>query len=219
MQKTGDEILVVEFYRKLWQNPSESILQGRPIFQEREWIRILTPGNTLNVIDTLAEDHYKVRFSKEYQNFLDASVDHEVINGTPLASWSAITREVAEKLRYKKFYTIEQVAGASDAQLMSIGMDVGMQPHDFKRLASAYLESSAKTGDIMRREAELDLIRNDNDDLRAQNIDLSNTIKQMQVQMNAMAAQMTQMAPAAPKRSHKKKVVPKEEVSEDSIET
>lgn len=204
MQK-GDEKLHVEFRRELWQNPSESLLQGRPIFQEREWVRILIPGDNCNQINTLVEDHHKLRFPTLYEQFVNSREDQNTINGTPLSSWSAITREVAEKLRYKKFFTIEQVSTASDTQLNSIGMDVGMQPHDFRKLAIAYLESAGKTGEIMRREAELDLIRHDNSDLRAQNIEQANRIKDLERSVSHLLLATT---PAEkPKRAPKAKAV------------
>ena len=208
----GDEKLHVEFYRKLWQNPTQSVLQGRPIFEEREWIRILIPGNMLNVIDTLVEEHYKLRFAEHYQRFIESSEDKEAISGTPLSSWSAITREVAEKLRYKKFFTVEQVAGASDQNLMSIGMDVGMQPPDFRKLAAAYLESANKTGEIMRREAEMDLIRHSNDDLRFQNIDQANKIKELERNVSLLLEKRVRV------RTKKEQPVAQEDAKEDAKE-
>ena len=209
----SDSMLTVAFYRQLWQNHTKSIEEGRPIFEERDFIKIAVPGNNTLLIDTLAEEHYIQRFPDHYKRYKEAMSNEAVVNGTPLAHWPLVTRTAAEKLRFLKFETVEQIAGADDYQLNAIGMSVGMSPFEFKKLAQAYLESSKSTADVAKRNAELELLRADNDDLRMQNIKNEERLREMERSLAILAgnqANAQSMAPASvsakPRRARKELV-------------
>lgn len=200
-----DDKLTVQFYRDLWQNHGRTLEEGRPIFEERDFIKIAVPGNNTLLIDTLAEEHHFVRFAGHYKRYKEAMSNEAVINGTPLAQWPLITRNCAEKLRYLKFETVEQIAGADDFQLNAIGMSAGMSPYEFKKLAQAYLDSSKKTADSAKRTAEIELLRADNDDLRSNGIAQDERIRELERQIMLLAqAQAENSKPRTRSRSKDK---------------
>src|SRR5258708_32140737 len=111
-----DDILHVTFYMKSLKNEFETTKQGRPIFYEVPMVRIMTPGNQLNIVDTPTREDHKMRFPRQWAIF-QASQSQDQVVGTPVDQWPAITRSEAEELKGQKFFTVEQIAGASDLQI------------------------------------------------------------------------------------------------------
>jgi hypothetical protein len=58
-------------------------------------------------------------------------------------------------LKHFKFYTVEQVAQASDAQLGAMGMAAGMSPLALRDKAKAFLSSAKGTALVQQQADEL----------------------------------------------------------------
>ena len=116
-----DSRLNVKFYQKAIQNEFKSALEGRPIMEMRDFIIIEVPGNNLSVIDTFAAPEHKDRFPVQWARYQNEKTDGD-IEGTLLSEWPVLNSAVAAELKHFKFYTVEQVAQASDAQLNTLGM-------------------------------------------------------------------------------------------------
>jgi len=85
--------------------------------EEADWITIWTPGDPLNIIDTIANDLHKARFPKawaEYQGMQGVGK-----NGTPIDEWD-IHKNMIKVFKDLGYSTIEQVAGASEHSLSRI---------------------------------------------------------------------------------------------------
>ena len=78
---------------------------------------------------------------------------------TEIVEYYKITTAQAEELRALKFYTVEQVAGASDAQIIKIGMLAGMSPYSFRDKAKAFLDKAKGLADDAKRDEELNLLK------------------------------------------------------------
>lgn len=129
----GDTALYVQFYMHFLKNEPRSLEEGRPIFDDTEFVKIFTPGDRTNIIDRPVRPSDKIRFSKQYAAFKN---NQEVqATGTPLSEWPIITRAMAEELKYLGFQTVEQIAGMSDG---TAGSKAGLV--DLKNKANAYLE-------------------------------------------------------------------------------
>ena len=48
----ADTRLAVNFYKKAVENPVKTEMEGRPIYEDRIFVRILVPGDNLSIIDT-----------------------------------------------------------------------------------------------------------------------------------------------------------------------
>jgi len=157
-ERDSDRALHVTFYESSIQNGFQSELQGRPIFDAVDMIKIQTPGNTLNIIDTLAREEHKRRFPRHWAAYsarTDATTQGCI--GTPIEEWPQLNRAQAEELKAMKFLTVEAVAGAGDAQLAGIGMVAGQSVYVMRDKARAFLqlsELSAKNAEADRRIAD-----------------------------------------------------------------
>ena len=149
-----DSRLNVKFYQRAINNEFKSILEGRPIMEMRDFILIEVPGDNLTVIDTFAVDEHKQRFPVQWARYQNEKTDGD-IEGTLLHDWPVLNAAVAAELKHFKFYTVEQVAAASDAQLNTLGMAAGMSPLALRDKAKAYLGSAKDTALVQQQADEL----------------------------------------------------------------
>jgi hypothetical protein len=137
----ADASMHVTFYSKPIQNEFETNKQGRPIFIDMDWVRIIVPGDKNNIIDTYAREDHKQRWPIQWHRYLNQK-EGTVETGTPLTAWPIVSAAKAEELRSLNFKTVESIAGASDGQLQSLGMVAGMAPHEFRSRAQRYLKAA-----------------------------------------------------------------------------
>lgn len=186
--RNPDSLLHVRFYERALANNFQSEKQGRPIFDTVVFIEIHTPGNQLNIIDRPKIKQDEFRFLQQWQHYVATHSDDPAKQGTPLSQWPLLDVAKVEMLRAMKFFTVEQIAYASDEQINHLGMLAGMSPLSFRDRAKAYLEVARDASVVSAREAEL---KDANAKLEAQ-----------AVEMAAMKAQMAQIlariAPPAP---------------------
>lgn len=168
----GDEKLYVEFYIYEAVGPKSDPAQIGKTF-----IRIVTPGNQLNVVDRPMRESDQRRFPRHWLIYQQMNTGAPVV-GLDLGVWLTerpddLTRNQMDQLRALKFLTVEHVATASDAQLQRIGMGgIGLRD----RAAAFLAEHTAKkaTGDV--------------DALKQQNADMAAQLAAMQEQMAALMA-------------------------------
>lgn len=181
-----DSTVGVKFYSKPLQDNYQTEQQGRPIFVDTDMVRITTPGDSLSIIDTIATEHYRKRFPRQWDFYVSKKEgDQLTVGRTPLSAWSKLSAAQVEELRHLKFYSVEDVANASDAALANVGMIAGMGGHAFRDAAQVYLRVAKDSSVAVRMEQE-------NAALRAQ-------MEEMRQQMHsgfAALAQQTQAAPA-----------------------
>jgi hypothetical protein len=172
-----DSRLSVKFYQRAINNEFKSNLEGRPIMEMRDFIIIEVPGDNLTVIDTFAVDEHKKRFPVQWARYQNEKTDGDV-EGTLLHDWPILNAAVAAELKHFRFYTVEQIAEASDAQLNTLGMAAGMSPLSLRDKAKAFL-SSAKGSALVQQQA--DELRKRDEELsaiKAQLAELTNTMNQ-----------------------------------------
>ena len=139
-----DSRLNVKFYQKAIQNNFKTALEGRPIMEMADFILIEIPGNSNLTIDTFVAETDKQRFPVQWARYQNEKTDGD-IEGTLLHDWPVLNSAVAAELKHFKFYTVEQVASASDAQLNTLGMAAGMSPLALRDKAKAFLASAKDT--------------------------------------------------------------------------
>lgn len=133
----GDEKLVVQFFMRPRKNSRKSKEAGRPIFEEREYIRIMVPGNKDSIVCRPVSDMERQRFARQYRDWQDRRNDAEQVEGTPLSEWPGVTRSQCEELAHFKVYTVEQLAGLSDTNTQGM-MGIAL----IREKAKAYLEAA-----------------------------------------------------------------------------
>lgn len=197
----ADSRLSVVFYKRSMKQEDESIIAGRPIYKEFDFVRIDVPGDALTQIDTYANEGHKARFPRQWAHYQNQVGNHEQVIGTPIEEWTLISRSQADELKGIKFATVESVANASDQQIQRIGMIAGMNPYSFRDKAKAFLSLADQVGESNQREAELEKLRQENAAIKAES---DAKLAKQQEQIDALMAMMAEKKPKGRK--------PKEEI-------
>ncbi|RAK51198.1 hypothetical protein [Phenylobacterium soli] len=165
------------FYMRAVQNNFKSNLEGRPIFDEVEFVEIHVPGDRGTISDRPVNASDKARWPREYAAFkANEEIPEE---GTPIGEWPAINRSQAEELKHAKVRTVEQLAALPDEALMRV---VPMGGFSLRDKARRFLEAAASTAPMEKLSAE-------NDELRTTMAAMQEQMKLLQEQMAKQAAQ------------------------------
>ena len=160
------ENLHVEFFMQAVENPLKTKAEGRPIFEDREMIRIRFPGDNKRILvdyansettnpETRERATYAERFPKHYEAFTkNQSYNGE---GTPLSELPFLTEAKRAELRALNIQTAEALANMPERNRSALGMG-GQQ---LMMQARAYLERAQGSALETKMAAE-------NADLRAQ---------------------------------------------------
>jgi hypothetical protein len=196
-----DSGLYVEFYSRETENPKKSEDAGRPIFESRDYVKIMAVGDKSKQWDRPVRKEPQgnvpadtVRFSRQWEAYKRQEV--QVTEGTPVVEWPAITRGDAESLKSINIHTIEQLASLQDNNLEWLGAR-GMRDK-----ARAWIEK-AKDGAISAQWAK------EKEEMMAQ-------INALKNQLEGFIKEGVQEASAPPKRGRPKKV---KEDEQNSITT
>ena len=141
---------IPNFHYQQVHNEERSEEEGKTVFEQKEFVEIIIPGNARERPIFEVEDSHRERWPLQYDRFLKKQ-EQRLDEGLPLMEWSQITRTMAASFEHDKVYTVEQLANLPDANLMSMGP--GML--DLKYKAQKYLEM--QTG-----EAAINKIINEN---------------------------------------------------------
>ena len=146
-----DSKVWVKFYLHLSEDSSKSAEAGRPVFVEKEYVEIRSPGNETNIINRPVSDLDRNRFPRHYKMFKEGIAD--AVIGTPLSEMLWIKRTTAEELKHLKIITVEHLAAVTDDVC---GRMAGL--YDLKAKAKAYLENSGKPDveSLLKRIADLE---------------------------------------------------------------
>lgn len=135
--------LWVKFYKRSVQNNFRSAKEGRPCFDDRDFISIISPGDQNNKIDRPATETDKRDFPKQWLNYQNNNSDK--VEGTPIEEWPAITRAQADELKYLGIRSIEQLVAASDGQMQKL-----MGGASLKMKAVAYMKNAKDSAEAQR---------------------------------------------------------------------
>lgn len=164
----ADSRLAVRFYQKEVKHEFQSQQEGRPIFYMADFIRIEVPGDRNTIIDTFVNDNHKHRFPIQWAQYQNEKRDggESEVQGTLLRDWPIITSAQAQEFKHFKFYTVEQIAAASDDQIQKIGMLAGMSPYSLREKAQAYLSNAkdsalvqSQADELRKRDAEIEALK------------------------------------------------------------
>lgn len=175
-----DALMHVEFYWHepidKWASEEASAKQGKRVWvklKKQVFVRIMRPGDKDNILEVPLREEHKERFPDKWRYFEIAEglgSDREV-PGWRLEDWPELDeqQELLRELKYLRYYTVEQIAGAQDAQVQKLGTG-GLGLRERARLALR---------ERMRKEFQADINAKD---------------KLIEDQGNAIAALQKQMA-------------------------
>lgn len=123
-----DSMLHVEFYWKEPVDKWQSELQGKEVRgKKKPFIRIMRPGDNTSILETAVRDDHKARFPNQWMRW---QMKEGMMEGAPqdvpgwrIEEWPTVKGEQQlNELKYLRFHTVEQIAGASDAQIQKLGL-------------------------------------------------------------------------------------------------
>lgn len=152
----GDDRLGVLFYTRTVEDHERTAAEGRKCFKEREFVKIMVPGDRLNIVDravqrtgnSMTDD--TLRFSKQYAKFKNQQ-EQVAHDGTPLALWPGIAGSLVEELKYLNIFTVEQLATLADTHVAKIPMG-----QTFKRKAAEFVAASKDAAAVNRLQSALE---------------------------------------------------------------
>lgn len=198
-----DSKLTVLFYQRSVQNNFQTEKQGRPIFDDVDFVKIHLPGDKNNVVDVPAREDHKARFPMHWAHYQNKrGGDQRLIGKTPINQWPRLTPAQAEELRAMQFLAVEDVASASDAQIQRLGMVAGMSPYAFREAAQRYLQLAAGESVATQAEERLKAIEEERAKEKA---DFAEQMAAMRAQIEALAKASTPAVekPAQPDKKAK----------------
>lgn len=149
----GDKSVYVKFYIRPVQDEDASNEAGRPIYKDREYVEIRSPGNQTNIIQRPVSAMDRQRFKAAY-NLFKAGEEDQVI-GTPLVEVPWITRSQVEELVHIRVRTLEHLAEVGDDVCTRMpGLTT------LKQRAKLAVEASEKAAPFIAMQAENEELRN-----------------------------------------------------------
>jgi hypothetical protein len=149
-----DKKLHVTFHLKAVRNEFKSNQEGRPIFDEVDYVRIIIPGDTKTINDVKVTEEHKVRFREKYRAYKEGQVQAQ--SGTPLEVWPQMTVGQVAELKAMHVTTVEQLADMPDQLAQQI-----MGSHALRAKAKAFLEAAA--GEAVNTKLQAELSKRDNE--------------------------------------------------------
>lgn len=109
----ADKALFVQFNLEPHHNQVRSAAEGRPIFEEREYIMIMVPGDKDSIVHRPATEMDKRRFEERYDKW-KRKVGDQTQSGTPLKMVPWLNSSQVKEMEYFNVYTLEQLASLAD---------------------------------------------------------------------------------------------------------
>lgn len=139
---------IVEFFTDAVYNEQKSVEEGRPIYEDREFIKKLIPGDpTCNWIGLVTKED-TLRYRAEYQAF--KAGQEAPLEGTPLTTLPFLTKAQVMEMAARGIKTAEQLRDIPD----SVGQTfMGFQ--GLKRKVVAFLDQAKEAAPSQKLAAEL----------------------------------------------------------------
>jgi hypothetical protein len=144
----GDDKLHVKFFTKAYRNDEKSMAANRPIYEDKDCIQIMVPGDKHNIIIRPVWDQDLQRWPQKWAQYKAGK--EQIQSGTPLSRAPFMTEGAVEELAYLNIRTVEQLANLSDGNMPFMGAA------EYKRMAQEFLKKATSTDVLLERLAELE---------------------------------------------------------------
>ncbi|MDB5441098.1 MAG: Mx8p50 [Caulobacteraceae bacterium] len=142
--RPGDrDVCIPEFYQKPVRNAFRSQQEGREVYEDRDYVRIIVPGPpsgsvSPTVVDRAVTAEHKERWPRQFAAFQAGAA--APLEGTPIEEWAAIGRAQAMELAACQVRTVEALAALPDLTLQKVAPMGGLALRDKAR---AFLDQAA----------------------------------------------------------------------------
>lgn len=159
VQHGTDAGLYVEFYMEAIKDEEVSEKEGRPIFIDREFIKIIPVGDKNTVVCRPVRKTWEgdvppdnERWPRQYAAFKNQQV--QPVEGMPLDQWPPLTKSQVMMMKSANVHTVEQLCEVSDQNLGNLGMGA----RALRDKAKAYIENAGKNAISMAAQSKIDYL-------------------------------------------------------------
>lgn len=142
--------LVAEFRIDAQFDQGASVAEGRPIFVDTEYVKIIIPGDLGSMVDRPVRPFDLKRFPREYAAF-KAEKSQDLVSGTPLRTWGALSPAAVAELEHFHIKTVEQLSSASDEAMLRI--PGGMK---WKQMAQGFIELAGDRAPMLEAQRQIE---------------------------------------------------------------
>lgn len=169
----GQHRAFVTFFMQAELNGVRTDEAGHPVYDDVEFVRIMTPGDKHSEVVRAATPQHKREYAQQYAAFKEGI--ELAPEGAPLEHWPPLSPAQIANFKAMGIHTVEQLAEVSDGNLANLGQGA----RTLRDRAVAWLEQAAGGAPLSRLLAE-------NEKLKADAEVSANTIGAMQVQLNRL---------------------------------
>lgn len=162
----------VKFYRQWERNNFLSGQEGREIGEERDYILIISPGQSKTEVRRRASEADKTQYAQEWSAYQQGKEQQQA--GTPIELLPGLANGMADALKALYIYTIEQMANLPDIALQKVGMG----GNELRQKCRAYLEKGS--AEVIRLREELAQARISVTTLETSNAALQAKVKELE---------------------------------------
>lgn len=133
VDKWGSEEASAKSGRKTMVNVKKGVLDSAGKFTKTDedlripYVRIMKPGDQTSIIEVAVREDHKARWPERWMYWQQAEgllEEGQNIPGWKIEEWPHLDGQptLTRDLKHMRFYTVEMIAGASDAQLQKMGI-------------------------------------------------------------------------------------------------
>lgn len=156
--RNPNDLLHVEFFDHAALDTWKTDATGIKTYKaECPFIRIAIPGNPNLTVERPADGRDMQNYPRQWLVFQMQTgkiANAENVPGWQIDSWDEMTPEQVRQLKFLRFYTVEQIAGANDAQIQGIGMG-GQGLRERAKRALAERHGSEVNEEVKARDAKI----------------------------------------------------------------
>ena len=158
------------FHKKAVENPSATKEKGRPVFEEKDYVQIIIPGER-DIADRVVNSNDLKRWPEQWKAYQDN--ENVSVSGTMLDQITLFNKAEIATFSSLNIKTVEQLSEIGE----NVFSKLGPGARDYKKKAQDYLKQAAKSALLN----EIQDLKHQVDDLKQQIKDFKQPKKQKNV--------------------------------------
>lgn len=169
IKKNGNQLSVtygddnsnyVEFEQVAVENAAKSKVAGCPQYDNKDFIRIMFPGDKTKIINRLAREDDKMKYPRQWAAY--QAQETQVASGLPIDKWAPLTKAEAMNMKAMMIHTVEALASIPDTALTWFGA------RKYRDMAVAHLAQAKDGSAVLALKSENENLKTDLEDLKRQ---------------------------------------------------
>jgi hypothetical protein len=146
----------VEFYQEAVFMAGKSLLEGRKIYENRDYVKVTQPGGRSAFVgevksdpDTNEPSKFILQYPKQWAQY--KAKQEQIGDGIPLEEWSALSKAQVLSLKAEHIHTVDQLAMLNDGDILRLGMGF----EEYRKRAKIYIENMKSNAPMEKLMGEL----------------------------------------------------------------